>query len=295
MKKTRVPIASGRFYPEKKEDLLTLIKQCFCDEKRGVGSLPDVGGLAHQYSGAVVPHAGISISGPIAAHSYAWLAKRGFADVCVLIGPNHTGFGADVGVFSKGVWTTPLGEVVVDEPFAQALLGQGLVDDESAHLYEHSIEVQLPFLQYLSREKPFSIVPISMLDQQMKTAKILGERIAEIAKKHPSKRIAVLASTDFSHVGPNYSLYPPENMQSHEYGRMQDKKALDKILDFDANGLIDVVSDEKISMCGSGPVAATLVAMKKLGAHSVELLKYGDSYEVWPDSSVVGYGALAIW
>ncbi len=290
-----MPVAAGRFYPEAKDDLLTLIEQCFCDAKRGVGSLPDIVDSSNLYSGLVVPHAGISISGPIAAHCYDWLAKRGFADVIVLIGPNHTGFGADVGVFFKGVWTTPLGEVAVDEQFAQSLLGEGLVDDESAHQYEHSIEVQLPFLQYLSRKRPFSIVPISMLDQQMKTAQMLGERIAEVAKKYPSKRIVVVASTDFSHVGPNYSIYPPSQMQSHEYSRMQDEKALEKILDFDAKGLIDVVLDQKISMCGSGPVAATLVAMKKLGAQSVELLKYGDSYEVWPDSSVVGYGALAIW
>ncbi len=290
-----MPVAAGRFYPEKKDDLLTLIEQCFCDAKRGVGGLPDIVDSSNQYSGLVVPHAGISISGPIAAHSYAWLAKRGFADVCVLIGPNHTGFGADVGVFSKGTWSTPLGQVAVDSQFSQSLVRQGLVDDESAHQFEHSIEVQLPFLQYLGRKRPFLIVPISMLDQQMKTAQMLGERIAEVAKKYPSKRIAVVASTDFSHVGPNYSVYPPDQMQSHEYGRMQDEKALERILDFDAKGLIKVVLDQKISMCGSGPVAATLVAMKNLGAQSVELLKYGDSYEVWPDSSVVGYGSLAIW
>jgi len=295
MKDVRLPIAAGRFYPDDEESLSDLIKQCFLDKYRGVGKKPTINQSSNAYSGLIAPHAGISISGPIAAHCYDWLAKRGFADIVILIGPNHTGFGSAVSIYSKGAWKTPLGELRIDEQFAHCLIDLGMSDDASSHQYEHSIEVQLPFLQYLCGDEKFSIVPIAMLNQDFLTAENLGKNIAKVCKMFPDKRVAILASTDFSHVGPNYSVYPKKGMQSHEYAKMQDDKAIEKILDFDAKGLIETVTKQKISMCGFGPVAAMMVAMKILGARSVELLKYGNSYEVWPDSSVVGYGSLAIW
>lgn len=294
MKDVRMPIASGRFYPDGKEELYSLIEQCFLNKDRRVAKTPKLNQSFSGYSGVIVPHAGISISGPIAAHSYNWLAKRGFADIIVIIGPNHTGFGSAISLYSKGAWRTPLGEVRIDEQFAKSLIDLGVSVDTSAHQYEHSIEVQIPFLQYLSEENGFTLVPIAMLNQDFETAESLGKNIAKVCKMYPNKRIAIIASTDFSHVGPNYSVYPKGGIKSHEYARMQDEKAIGKILDFDARGLIETVSNEKISMCGFGPVAAMMVAMKILGAQSVELLKYGNSYEVWPDSSVVGYGSLAV-
>ena len=172
---------------------------------------------------------------------------------------------------------------------------KGIIDkDENAHYHEHSIEVQLPFLQFIAKNKVFNFIPICLSMQDHETSKEVGEIIAD-AVKYVKGSIVIIASTDFSHVGFNYMSAPPKGVRVDKYAEKQDKLAIDQILNLNPKGLIETVENYNISMCGYGPVAAMLTASKILGANKVELLKYGTSYDVQPSSSCVGYGALAIY
>jgi hypothetical protein len=243
--------------------------------------------------GLVVPHAGFVYSGAIASHSYGRLAEAGFAETFIILGPNHTGIGSGVSVMTEGAWKTPLGTVSLDETLAQSI-ATGIIDqDPSAHTYEHSIEVQLPFLQYLGQDRTFEFVPICMMMQDYETVQDAGDILAK-AIRGSKKRIILIASSDFSHAGFNYRSAPTPGMRVDEYATKQDTLAIQEILALDPQQLIETVEQHSITMCGSGPVAAMLLAAKKLGATRAELLKYGTSYEVHPDSSCVGYGAIAV-
>ena len=148
---TRFPAVAGTFYAATKEALVRQIRNCFL-HRLGPGSLPEVSEDGERrIAGLVSPHAGYMYSGPVAAHGYHRLASDGKPEVFVILGPNHTGYGSPVSMVDRCVWVTPLGEAVVDEDVAKAIFrASGIVDvDPVAHRYEHSIEVQLPFLQYL--------------------------------------------------------------------------------------------------------------------------------------------------
>jgi len=284
---------AGQFYDEDKNGLEQSIKKCFLDE-RGPGVLPKVNQVKNGFKGVVVPHAGYVYSGAIAAHSYYYLSNSGFADTFIILGPNHTGYGSGVSMMTEGVWETPIGTVPINESLAKELL-KGIIDkDENAHRFEHSIEVQLPFLQFCAGSKKFDFVPICMAMQDFQTSKEVGKILAD-AVKNSKKAIAIIASSDFSHAGFNYMSMPPAGVRVDKYAERQDKLAIGKILKMDPEGLIETVEKNSITMCGYGPVATMLTASKILGAKQVELLKYGTSYEVQPSSSCVGYGALAVY
>ena len=290
---TRRPTAAGQFYDGGKEQLKQTIKECFLDE-RGPKNLPKISNGDKKIKGLVVPHAGYIYSGSIAAHSYNILANNGFADTFIILGPNHTGMGSGVALMNKGSWLTPLGEVPINEQLSNLLLKDIIDNDENAHLYEHSIEVQIPFLQFLAEEKEFDFIPISMGMQDFQTAEEVGKIIGDVIKK-TDRKIVIIASSDFSHAGFNYQSMPPAGIRVDKYAEKQDKLAIDKILDMNPEGLVNTVHDNNITMCGYGPIASMLVASKILGASKSELLKYGTSYEVHPGSSCVGYGAFAIY
>ncbi|UCH72466.1 MAG: MEMO1 family protein [Thermoplasmatales archaeon] len=293
MEKVRKPTVSGQFYDGEKTNLENRIKDCFLD-KRGPKSLAKIGKGAKNIKGLVVPHAGYIYSGPIAAYSYYCVSNNGFADTFVIIGPNHTGMGSDVSIMTEGFWETPLGKVKINKILAEKLCKDVVKKDETAHMYEHSIEVQLPFLQFCADGKKFDFVPISIGLQDFKTSQEVGKILAD-AIKDAKNNIVIIASSDFSHVGFNYMSMPPPGMKVDKYTEKQDKLAIDKILEMNPESLIDVIRENNITMCGYGPVAAMLIASKMLEAKTVELLKYGTSYEVQPGSSCVGYGALAIY
>jgi len=293
LEKIRKAVVAGQFYELDKRNLEESIKECFLS-KRGPSSLPKSSEGEKNVLGLVVPHAGYVYSGAIAAHSYYYLSRNGFADTFIILGPNHTGQGSGVSVMTEGIWETPLGKVPINEGLAKKLCKSIIDKDDSAHAYEHSIEVQLPFLQFTTTGKKFDFVPICMAMQDFETAKEIGEILADAIKKTGCKT-AIIASSDFSHAGFNYMSMPPKGMRVDEYAEKQDKLAIKKILEMDPNGLIDVVHQNDITMCGYGPVAAMLVATKILGAKQAELLKYGTSYEVQPSSSCVGYGAIAVY
>jgi AmmeMemoRadiSam system protein B len=293
MDKIRKPVVAGQFYEGSESELKQTIKECFLDE-RGPGKLPKITKGDKKIKGIVVPHAGYIYSGAIAAHSYNILVNNDFADTFIILGPNHTGIGSGVSIMTKGAWQTPLGSIPINEKLANIILKDIIDKDENAHMYEHSIEVQLPFLQYSASNKKFNFVPISMAMQDFETAKDVGKIIAE-AIKTSNDNIVIIASTDFSHAGFNYMSMPPEGIRVDEYAEKQDKLAIDQILQMNPEGLINTVHKNNITMCGYGPVSAMLTASKILGASKAELLKYGTSYEVQPSSSCVGYGALLVY
>jgi len=289
----RKAAVAGQFYDGDKISLEQRIKECFLGE-RGPKALPEVNQGKKSIKGLVVPHAGYIYSGAIAAHSYHYLSNNGFADTFIILGPNHTGMGSGVSVMTEGSWETPIGTVPINKSLAKQLW-KGIIDkDENAHRYEHSIEVQLPFLQFSAEGKKFDFVPICMTMQDFQTSQEVGKILADTIKKS-KVNIVIVASSDFSHAGFNYMSMPPAGVRVDKYAEKQDKLAIERILKMDSHGLIDTVHKNNITMCGYGPVAAMLTASKLLGAEQVELLKYGTSYEVQPGSSCVGYGALAVY
>lgn len=287
----RKATVAGQFYAGSKKRLEEQIRECFL-HKLGPGDIPVVDkNKNRKIKGLVVPHAGYPFSGHVAAHSYHALAKDGFPETFVILGPNHTGYGSGVAVMIEGEWETPLGIVGIDEDLGK-LVWKGIIDkDERAHLHEHSIEVQLPFLQFM--KKDFEFVPICMGTQDLDTSLEVGKIISKAVEK-TKKDVAIIASTDFSHVGFGYMQPPPPGMRADEWAKNQDENAIKKILEMDAEGLIKIVEEKNISMCGYGCVAAMITTAKELGAKKAELLKYSSSYEVQPGNSCVGYGAIIV-
>lgn len=283
----RRPAVAGAFYPGDKSSLLPYISKLFLSD-RGPGAEPTVS-LAgeRRLLGIISPHAGYMYSGEIAAHGYYYLAEDGLPDTIILIGPNHTGLGGAISVYPGGSWETPLGSVNVDVDFVERLkeVEPFLSFDVDAHIYEHSIEVQIPLLQYIYGKvgKPFRIVPIVMMYQTIEGVKILGEALYKLLSGVDLSKFLVVASTDFSH-------YVPAD-KANEI----DFKAIEKILELDYEGLISSVYRWNITMCGYGPVATLLYLARKLGGYGAKLLKYGHSGEVTKDEgSVVAYASIII-
>ena len=293
METIRTAAVAGQFYPGTEKSLKQQIEECFL-ESRGYGKIPEVQKGGKTLKGLIVPHAGYIFSGAIASHAYGRLAEQGFAETFILLGPNHTGRGSGVSVMTEGSWKTPLGTIPINSVLAHTLTAGVIDKDATAHTYEHSIEVQLPFLQYLAHGQPFDFVPLCMMMQDYETAQEIGAILAAAIQKS-KKNIVIIASSDFSHAGFNYQSMPPQGMRVDQYAEKQDRLAIEQILALDPKGLVRTVEDHHITMCGYGPVAAMLEAVKKLGAKKAELLKYGTSYEVHPDTSCVGYGAIAVY
>ncbi len=285
----RYPAVAGAFYEGTKPSLLRQIERCYTSPL-GPGGLPEPAQGPRKLVGLVCPHAGYQYSGPFAAHSYAALARDGRRASYVVLGPNHYGTGAPLATTHHD-WETPLGPVPIEPALLKALAKAPIEDDVSAHRHEHSIEVQLPFLQHLRAEVSF--VPICMAFQEYEIAAEVGALVAAAVKDRDA---LVIASSDFSHVGMNYNQVPPRGTSAPEWAKEQDAKAIEKILALDPKGLQDRVARDDISMCGYGPVTAMLVAAKQLGAKEARLLKYGSSSDVSGDRDMaVGYGAVAVY
>jgi len=276
---TRFPAVAGTFYAATKEALVRQIRNCFL-HRLGPGSLPEVSEDGERrIAGLVSPHAGYMYSGPVAAHGYHRLASDGRPEVFVILGPNHTGYGSPVSMVNRGVWVTPLGEAVVDEDVAKAIFrASGIVDvDPVAHRYEHSIEVQLPFLQYLYGPS-IRFVPICMGLQDLETSREVGEAVAEALRDRDG---VVVASTDLTH-------YEPQSLAEEK-----DRALIEAITAMDERRVMEVLEAKSVSACGYGPVCAAIVASRKLGARVGELLSYRTSGDVTGDySAVVGYTSI---
>lgn len=270
--KIRHPSVAGMFYEGDQRGLRNQIEACFLGPL-GPGKLPKAGAKARRIMGGVSPHAGYTYSGMVAAHLYSRIAEDGFPQSFIILGPNHTGRGSGLAIASED-FQTPLGIARIDKELAKALRKDLVDEDDEAHHAEHSIEVQLPFLQFLSPDVKF--VPICMAFQDYESAVSVGKTIRDAIK---GKDVVVIASTDMSHY------------VSKETARRKDALALDAIKSMDSKGLYEVVQDEDISMCGYGPVMATMTAC---AGGKATVLKYATSGDVQPMRDVVGYASVVI-
>ncbi len=247
--------------------------------KLGPGRLPERE-RDSDISAIIVPHAGFVYSGASAAHAYLSIAEQDKPETVIVIGPNHTGRGTPISVMGEGFWETPLGLVPLDTELAERIVKKSRIAefDDTAFIREHSIEVQLPFLQFIYPE--FKLVPICMGYQDLVTSRDLGLAIHESIV---GESVIIIASSDLNH------------MESMKESNRKDKFVLDAIEAMDEIMLQDSVKRERISTCGYGPVSATLVASKLGGAKSAEILSYYTSGDIIGDNrSVVGYASATI-
>jgi len=276
--KIRRPAQAGSFYAGTPEALKRQIDACFSHEL-GPRKIPTAQRGSRSIVGLVCPHAGYMYSGPVAAHSYYNLANDGKPDIVVILGPNHMGQGSGLAIMKEGVWRTPLGDVQIDEKTASQILDKSkIIDvDELAHLYEHSIEVQLPFLQHLYNSA-FKFVPISFLMQDFESSLEVGQAVAEGLKE---KNALIIASTDMTHYEP------------HESAQRKDMKALSALEKLDEKEFYSIIEGYHMTACGYGPVVALVTAAKLLGAKKGKILCYKTSGDVTGDySAVVGYASV---
>jgi predicted class III extradiol MEMO1 family dioxygenase len=284
----RHPAVAGQFYKGSPDAL-----------KKQVEAFIDTGAGRRKTIGILSPHAGLIYSGSVAGSVYSGID---LPDTYVLIGPNHTGLGTPVSLMAKGNWETPLGVVTIDEALAADILSRSprIREDTLAHLHEHSLEVQLPFIQYFKSD--FKIVPIQMLDTRLETCMEVGRAVGDAIKSRsqgpvagsrdsgprtldpgPRTEVLIVASSDMSHY------------ENASVARGKDFKAIDKILKLDPEGLHRTVKDNGITMCGYGAAVAMLVASRILGASRAELVKYTNSGEVSGDfEQVVGYAGIVV-
>jgi hypothetical protein len=269
---------AGTFYPLGYSELKTSIEESFL-HRIGPGRKPPSSEVINERVALVSPHAGYMYSGPVAAHGYYACSYLERIELAVIAGPNHHGIGSGVATFREGAWQTPLGRVEVDSDLAKRLVElSGIVDfDESAHAYEHSIEVQIPFLQYIYGDK-FKILPISMMLQDLSTAVEVGRAIANCVR---DKKCLLIASSDFTHY------------EEQEVASKKDYEAIKAILQMDVAGVYDTIERLDLTMCGYGPVAMVITAAKEMSITKGCLLRYATSGDITGDySSVVGYASI---
>jgi len=289
----RRPAVAGQFYPGDRARLERTLERLFMDERFGPGGLPIGGPSAQLTVAGVAPHAGYMYSGPVAAHLYKRVAEsHPRIDTAVIIGTNHSGIGSTYVTTSRySSWVTPLGEVKVDLDFIEELrkLYPALEDNEVPHEYEHSVEVQLPFLQFIYGDR-FQLVPIVAKWPRVEEAKRLAEAIAE-ASRALGRLTIVIASSDFTHHGYIYD-YVVFHEKPNEGVKLMDSEYIEKILTLDTEGFLEAVRRNQGTVCGVGAVAAVIEYSKLMDAKA-RLLKYYTSADVTGDEDiVVGYAAI---
>lgn len=287
----RYPIAAGQFYEKDRKKLVEQIRGCFLS-KFGPKSLPEKN--SKKYFAAISPHAGYFYSGPAAAHIYKEIGEMKNPDLFLIIGNSHTGLGPSISIYPNGKWHTPLGSVEVDENFVETLVKNSKFAkiDLTAHEYEHSIEVQIPFLQFIFKE--FKIIPIVFRgDEVLKEATDLANSIEKTAKKL-GKKIFVIGSSDFTHYGPAYGYYPFLGSSKEIKKKLYelDKGAIEKIINLNEKEFLTYLLEKKSTICGFAPIVATILYAKKF-VKKGKLLKYYCSGDISQDyENCVGYGAI---
>jgi AmmeMemoRadiSam system protein B/AmmeMemoRadiSam system protein A len=271
----RKPLIAGSWYPGNPEDLTADIDRYL--------RAADVTPIEGDVVALISPHAGYIYSGGVAAHAYAYLSGLAY-DTVIVVAPSHRFGFRGASIFGGDGYETPLGIVPVDREIADALTdpGQGFAYEPRAHAAEHSLEIQVPFLQRtLGR---FSIVPIIMGDQSEMRVRLLAARIADVVRlRSPEKRVLLVASTDLSH--------------HHEYDRAValDSVILDRVGAFDPEGLLMALDRRECEACGGGPMATVMMAARELGAGRATVVEYANSGDVTGDRrEVVGYMAAVL-
>jgi AmmeMemoRadiSam system protein B len=263
----RLRTVSGTFYPDNSRELSRQIHNFL---------QPEAAQQKISCRACLVPHAGYMYSGHVAAAVYERIQ---FPKRIIILGVRHFPYGAEAAILSEGAWRTPLGDAPVDSGLAAKISRACplLCEDSVAHEREHSLEVQIPFLQVLN--PGFSFVPIALGTIRFDELVSIGESLAKILSSDPE--VFLLATSDFNHY------------ENDATTRRKDRFAVERILQLDARGLFDVCRKEKISMCGLGPAVAALTALNQIGVENAELVKYATSADVSGDtSSVVGYGGF---
>lgn len=264
----RRPVVAGQFYPASASELKAMISGMVKEDV-----------AKEEVIGLVSPHAGYIYSGAVAG---ATISRVKLKDTFIIMGPNHTGAGKPLSIMTEGKWETPLGEVEIDSELGKKILATSrhLEEDDKAHLYEHSIEVQLPFLQYFKPD--FKLVPIIFGHPSGAIYKEVGREIAA-AVKALGREVIIIASSDMSHYEPQAS------------AQEKDRQAIDAMLDLNEDELLKRVVESNITMCGYAPAVSLIVAARELGATGAELVSYQTSGDVTGDfSSVVGYAGIII-
>ena len=277
---TRIPVVAGSFYEGQSDILLKRLANSFL-KGLGPGKLPEgEPGNSRKLRALVSPHAGYMYSGMPAAHSYLRLFEDGKPEHIVILGPNHTGRGGRLAVCDED-WETPLGTVKYDRQLGQQIVDQNktAMIDCVAHSAEHSIEVQLPFLQFIFR-KGLSFVPVCISDQSYEVCESIGNTLAKLGEKMD---ILVIASSDFTH------------FETAESAKKKDNQALEYLENMDPEGFLRFVRGHGLSICGAGPIAAAMIFAIQRGATEFKVLKYTNSGEVTGDKGhVVAYCAAEI-
>jgi len=265
----RKPAVSGQFYTQNPERLRREVAGFSSEKKDKIDAI-----------GVISPHAGYVYSGPVAGGVLSSIRSR---PTYIILGPNHTGRGKPFGIDLGRAWKTPLGEVAIDDELGEAIIEESryVEKDTVCHEREHSIEVQLPFLQYLN--KGFDFVPIVIASADRKIYKDIGKGLA-LAVKKTKKDVTIIASSDMTH-------YEPQ-----ESAKVKDMMAIEKILALDIDGFLDAVEKHDISMCGFAPAAVMLSAACELGARKARLTNYNTSGDTSGDySAVVGYAGIVVY
>jgi AmmeMemoRadiSam system protein B len=264
----RQPFAAGRFYPGSAKEIREMMAVLVDRKARKEAAI-----------GLLMPHAGYPYSGPVAG---ATISRVRLKDTFIIMGPSHTGLGQPYSIMTEGSWQTPLGEVEIDSTLGKKLLSVSdyLKEDAGAHLYEHAVEVQLPFLQYLKPD--IRIVPIILAQASAEVYKKIGRDIARAIKESNIKAM-IIASGDMTH-------YEPQKV-----AEAKDKQAIEAMLKLDEDELTRRYQELNISMCAYGPAVCLISAAKELGATGAELVRYQTSGDATGDySSVVGYAGIII-
>ena len=264
----RLPAVAGRFYPSDAADLTSLIHEYVATDSQR----PPISVRA-----CLLPHAGYIYSGHVAG---AVLARIALPRKIIILGVRHHPRGEPAAILSSGAWRTPLGDARIDEALAEELKKKCplLREDSVAHSTEHSLEVQIPFLQVLAPE--FTFVPVALGTVRFESLASVGEAIGRVLDS-AKENVLLLTTSDLNH-------YEDDTIT-----RVKDRKAIERLLALDPAGLYDTCRKEEISMCGLGPAVAMLTAMKALGAEKTELVKYATSADVSGDrSAVVGYAGM---
>lgn len=260
---------AGYFYPYRAEDL-----------KKSLEKMIDPDVEKKKAVCLISPHAGYEYSGRVAG---AVFSSAFLPDKFIIIGPSHRNVRSRFAIMKKGIWETPLGTVPVDSRLAELVMSHSTLftEDHEAHINEHSLEVQLPFIQFF--KKDFSIVPISIaFYTEFDELEEVGKSIARSIKECDGE-VMIVASTDMSHY------------VDQQVAKKKDFLAIEKIQKLDAKGLYDIVNLEDISMCGFQPTTVAVVASKELGARNAVLIKYQTSGDVSGNyREVVGYAGIRI-
>lgn len=281
--RVRRAAVAGQYYPADEAALRYQLERCFRHHE-GPTKLPSretapMKGVV----GAIMPHAGYKYSGPTAARVMHAIAPLGVPEVIVLLGPNHHGAGPVLALPEAWAWETPLGQVRIHQTLAEELApmlaGKGLEWSDAAHQREHSLEVIVPFCQYLYGNGIF-LLPVAMEDQSLETSTALGAALAQLLAQRSA---LIIASSDLSH-------YVPESL-----AHLRDGRALEAAASLDVQRLWRVVNEGGVNMCGPGPVMAMMTACRTLGVTMAKVLGYSVGATAFgAEPLVVGYGAMVV-